>query len=93
MTSERAQAYGRVMTTIESLGQGKLHGEEQATIREAADALFFCEDLEGDATAQGALDAFHALVDRLLESERLVPETAHRLTAQVEECGPLVAVG
>ena len=92
MTSKRAEAYGRAIRTLESLGRGKLHGEEQDTIRETADALFFCDDLEGDSAAQGALDAFHALIDRLLESERLMPETAHRLTAQIEDCGPIVGV-
>ena len=92
MTSERAQAYGRLMKTLDSLGGGKLHPDEVEIAREAADALFFCEDLDGDATAEHALAAFHELTDRLLESERIMPETAHRLTAEVEECGPLATV-
>ena len=93
MTSERARAYGRLMTTVENLRGSKLHSEEVQIVREAADALFFCDDLDGDPTAQQALSVFHELTDRLLESERMVPEAAHRLTAQVEECGPLAAVG
>jgi hypothetical protein len=93
MTSERAQAYGRLMKTIRGLRDSKLHPDEEQIIREAADALFFCENLDGDSTAEQALSAFHELTDRLLESERVMPETVHRLTAQVEECGPLAAVG
>jgi hypothetical protein len=93
MNSERAQAYGRLMKTIRGLRGSKLHPEEEQVIRDAADALFFSEDLDRDAAAQEALSAFYELTDQLLESERVMPETAHRLTAQVEECGPLAAVG
>ena len=93
MTSERAQAYGPLMATLRNLRGTKLHADEEQTVREAADALFFCDDLDGDATAQQALAAYHELTDRLLESGRVTPEMAHRLTAQVEHCGPLVAVG
>jgi hypothetical protein len=93
MTSERAQAYGRLMKTIDRLRGSKFHSDEEEIVREAADALFFCDDLEGDATAQQALWAFHELTDRLIESDRITPETAHGLTAQVEDCGPLAAVG
>jgi hypothetical protein len=93
MNSERAHAYGCLMKTLQSLRGAKLHPEEEETVREAADALFFCEDLEVDASPQQALSTFHELTDRLLESERMTPEMVHRLTAQVEDCGPLVAVG
>jgi hypothetical protein len=92
MTSERAQAYGRLMKTLRDLRGAKLHSKEEETVREAADTLFFCEDLDGDTTAETALSAFHELVDRLLDSDRITPEMAHRLTAQVEDCGPFVAV-
>ncbi len=93
MTSQRSQAYGRVMKTIHDLGASKLHRDEEQVVREAADALFFCEDLAADPAATEALGAFHRLTDRLLESDRIVPETAGRLTADVEACGPLVPVG
>jgi hypothetical protein len=93
MNSERAQAYGRVMKAIEALGSAKLHADEQQTIRDAADALFFCEDLGADAAATDALSELNLLVERLLESERITPETARALTADVESCGPLAPVG
>ncbi len=77
------------MKTLADLSASKLHPEEQDLVREAADALFFCEDLEGDPAAERALSDFYELVDRLMESERLLPETAGHLTAAVEACGPV----
>lgn len=77
------------MKTLEDLSASKLHSDEQDAVREAADALFFCEQLESDPGAERALADFYGLVDRLMESERLLPETAGRLTATVEACGPL----
>jgi hypothetical protein len=93
VNSERAQAYGQTMKTLEDLSASKLHSDEQDVIREAADALFFCEDLEDDLTAEQALATFYDLVDRLMESDRLIPETAGRLTAYLEACGPLAPAG
>ena len=92
MTSERSQAYGRVTKLVDDLSASKLHPVEQQTIRDAADALFFCEDLSADAEARRALDALERLLDALVESERFTPETAGRLQADVEACGPLLAV-
>jgi hypothetical protein len=92
MTSKRAEAYGRVTRTIADLAGTKLHSDEQQIIREAADALFFCEDLGADQGARDALGAFHRLIDRLVESDRVLPETAGQLTADVESCGPLTPV-
>ncbi len=78
------------MKMLEDLSASKLHPDEQDVVREAADALFFCEDLESDPAAEQALADLYELVDRLMESERLIPETAGRLTAAVEACGPLM---
>ena len=89
MTSERSQAYGRVTKLLDDLSAAKLHAAEQQTIRDAADALFFCEDLSGDPDARASLEAFDQLVDGLLEADRFTPETADRLRADVRGCGPL----
>jgi hypothetical protein len=89
VTSHRAQAYVRVIKTIEDLGASKLHAHEQEAIREAADALLFSDDLREDRAAREALDAVNVLIDRLVESGRMLPETAGELTADVESCGPL----
>ena len=90
MNSERAQAYGRVTKLVDDLSASKLHPAEQQTVRDAADALFFCEDLDTDVEARRALAAFEQLVDSMVENERFTPETGGRLQADVEACGPLV---
>ncbi|HEX8065056.1 MAG TPA: hypothetical protein VF520_00880 [Thermoleophilaceae bacterium] len=92
MTSDRANAYGRVTKTVDDLSASKLHPSEQQTVRDAADALFFCEDIAADGDARAALDAVGQLLERMVESDRLLPETAGRLTADLEACGPLSAV-
>jgi hypothetical protein len=80
------------METIGDAEGTTLHAEEVQMIREAADALLFCEDLEADHAAVEALDAFHGLTDQLLENGRMTSERVGRLTADVEACGPLAPV-
>jgi hypothetical protein len=41
MTSERSEAYGRLMRRMRAVGATGLLPQEQEEIREAADALFF----------------------------------------------------
>ena len=89
MNSDRSQAYGRVTKLVDDLSASKLHADEQQIIRDAADALFFCEDLTADPDARAALDAVEGLVARMVESERFTPETADRLRADLDGCGPL----
>jgi hypothetical protein len=89
MTSDRSQAYGRVTKLVDDLSASKLHPAEQQTVRDAADALFFCEDLAADSDARSALDALERLVDGLLDADRITSETGGRLLADVEGCGPL----
>jgi hypothetical protein len=88
MTSERSQAYGRVTKLVDDFSASKLHASEQQIVRDAADAMFFCEDLSGDAEARAALDSFEQLLAGMLEAERITTETAERLRADVEGCGP-----
>jgi hypothetical protein len=80
------------METIDEYAGTKLHPEEVQVVRETADALLFCEDLEVDNGAMEALDKFHALTDLLLENGRITSERVGKLTADVEACGPLTAV-
>lgn len=91
MTSERAQAYGRVMKHLEELGDAKLRGDEQARIREAADTMLFCEDPSGSEAAD-ALGDVEALVDALLDADRLTDERARRLLDDLAACGPVAHV-
>lgn len=92
MTSERSQAYGRVMSTLEQLGPSKLLPAEQEQIRETADNLFFCEDISQEPDARAALDGAAELVRRLIESERWLDTTATQLLLDLEACGPLTPV-
>jgi hypothetical protein len=80
------------MDAIQAYEGTKLHPEEVQVVRDAADALLFCEDLEADPAAADALDAFHGLTDQLLENGRLSSERVGQLTADVEACGPLAPV-
>jgi hypothetical protein len=89
MTSDRAQAYGRVTRTLGDLGPSKLLPEELELVRESADVLFFSEDV---TEAHRALETCRVLANRLVESERWLPETAARLIADLEACGPLEPV-
>lgn len=89
MNSERSQAYGRVVKAVDDLAAAKLHRDEQDTIRAAADALLFCQDLEKDPVAEDALASVYELVDHLVESDRLSRESAQRLVVDVEACGPI----
>ena len=88
MTTNRARAYGRVMTLISDLGPAKLHAAEQQAIRDAADALLFSVDVASDDEARAALDALQDVVDRLVESERILLETGEEILDAVEACGP-----
>src|SRR5215212_7459882 len=88
MTSNRSDAYGRVMRTLDDLGASKFHDHEQAVIREAADTMFFCERLETNDAALDAMAAFRDLADSLVQGDRLLPETAARLVDDLEGCGP-----
>jgi hypothetical protein len=92
MTSERSQAYGRVVKWLEDLGPSKLTAPEQDTLRNAADSLFFCEDLATDDQALEALAEVKAMTARLVDADRWLPETAERLINDVEGCGPLAPV-
>lgn len=81
------------MKTIEDLSASKLHPQEQEVVREAADGLLFCADLASDPGADRALGELYELVDHLVESDRLAPETGRRLLGDVEACGPVAVVG
>ncbi len=92
MTSERSQAYGRVMKTIEDLGPTKLLAPERDTLREAADALLFCEDIGADPHAELALAEAQQLGRHLVESGRWLGETADALVRDLQGTGPLAPV-
>ena len=93
MSPERAQAYGRLMQTVNDDGPHALSSEECALVREAADALFFCEDLSWDEEARDGLTRVGDLAGELVGSGRWGPERAEQLLRDIESCGPMAAVG
>jgi hypothetical protein len=90
-TPERARAYARVIEHLEDLASGKLHADEQAIVREAADSLLFASDLHADPDAERALLDLYELTDRMVDADRLTLERAGRLVREVEACGPAAA--
>jgi hypothetical protein len=90
MTSERSQAYGRVMRRLTEVTGVKLHEAEAAIVRDAADTLLF-------ASTPHAPDAVEALtlVERLMadleQSGRWTAESAQSLADDVAGCGPAFA--
>jgi hypothetical protein len=91
MTSERAEAYGRVVATIDDLAATKLQDREVERLRVAADTLLFSETLDAPG-ARAALDDVEDLTHALSDSGRWLPERAQRLFDDVAECGPVVPV-
>lgn len=88
MTSERTQAYGRVMRTLQDVGATKLHADEQAQIREAADTLIFAATVE--EAGFGFADA-RAIAEALVASGRWSDERAAELERDIAACGPELA--
>ena len=78
------------METLRSVGETKLHAEEQDQIREAADALLFCEDIDAGSEAKLALDGCRELSRRLSGTGRWSPDAADRLLEDIAGCGPVL---
>jgi hypothetical protein len=89
MTSDRTQAYGRVVKTLEDLGPSKLLPAEQERVREAADNLIFAAGL---ADARDTLADVEALAEHLVASGRWSSERAEQLVDDLLACGPVAPV-
>ena len=89
MTSERTQAYGRVVRTLQDVGPTKLHGPEQEQIRDAADTLIFAATYE---EVSMTLAQVEAIVEQLVESGRWSEERATELAHDLTACGPVAPV-
>jgi hypothetical protein len=89
MNSERTQAYGRVIKTLEDLGPAKLQPAEQDRIREAADTLIFAAGFD---EARAAMEDVDALVEHLVATGRWTPERAQELLQDLLGCGPVAPV-
>jgi hypothetical protein len=89
MTSERTQAYGRVIHTLEDVGPTKLHESEQERVRNAADTLIFAATLD---EAREVLEDIDALAEHLAATGRWSEERAAELAQDILACGPLAPV-
>ncbi len=89
MNSERTQAYGRVIHTLEDVGPTKLHESEQERVRNAADTLIFASTLDEAREVLGDIDA---LAEHLAATGRWSEERAAELAQDIIACGPLAPV-
>ena len=83
MTSDRSQAYGRVMRRLADVSGVKFHDAEAVIIRDAADALLFDEPSAGESIL-----LVERLMGDLVESDRWTAESAQALIDDVSGCGP-----
>jgi hypothetical protein len=83
------------MKVIAAEGEAALEPAEQEVLREAADAMFFCEDIAQDDDARDALARVSELAGQLVGAERWDPELAEQVLQELEACGPpqLVRLG
>ena len=90
MNTERTQAYGRVVRTLEDLGPTKLQPAELDRVRDAADTLIFASGIDETREAMADIDS---LVEHLVASDRWSDERAKQLVEDLLACGPVTAVG
>jgi len=83
------------MTVIATEGDAALTPAEKEVLREAGDALFFCEDVALDEDAREALSRVSDLTGQLVGAERWDPELAEQVLQDLEDSGPpqLVRLG
>jgi hypothetical protein len=76
------------MTVISADGDAALEPAEKEVLREASDALFFCEDIALDDDARDALARVSDLAGQLVGAERWDPELAEHVMEDLESAGP-----
>jgi hypothetical protein len=90
MNSDRTNAYGRVVKTLDDIGPAKLQRAELERVRDVADTLIFASTREEAAIA---LMDLRDLTEHLLASGRWTEERVDQLLRDVEDCGPVAPVG
>lgn len=86
MTEDRSHAYGRVIGLVEEDAQ--LDEREKTIIREAADALIFCDAVDHSPDVMEALVRAVDLGQELVDAERWATWRLERLVDDLSECGP-----
>lgn len=87
MTSERYEAYKRALEQIERLAPTKLHDDEEALLRDAAEGLLLSADPASEEATELRSKAF-GLLDNLVESGRWFEATSERLRRDLEAACP-----
>ena len=75
---------------LADVGPTKLQSDEQDIVREAADTLLFCDEIDAGSDAKLALEGVRDLTHRLAATGRWTPEAADRLLEDVAGCGPVL---
>jgi hypothetical protein len=86
MTSQRAQAYATALKSFRDLKPTKFTDSQMELFQQTADALFFAEVLDEDAS--DLMATTHAELDLIVEADRLLPETVKRLKDELDAVGP-----
>jgi hypothetical protein len=90
MTRIRTVAYRRVLRTLRGADAPALSAAERDRVREAADALLFCRDVD-DADVRSAVAEVAAVFDDLVKAERWTPRRVRQLLDDIWACGPDLA--
>lgn len=85
MTPERHEAFKRASEIIDRLAAAKLHDDEERILREGAEDLFLCRDVES-AEAEETRKQVNETLDRLVESGRWSEGQAEPLREAIREC-------
>ena len=80
------------MQAVRAEGPEALEPGEQTILREAADALLFCEDLSWDDEARDGVTRVGDLAGDLVGSGRWAPDRAEHMLRDIEACGPMAVV-
>jgi hypothetical protein len=80
------------MRTVRDDGPDALTPEECTLVREAADALLFCDSDWSDEARDG-LTRVGDLAGDLVGNGRWGPDRAEQLLRDIEACGPMAPVG
>jgi hypothetical protein len=81
------------MRTVKDDGPEALTAAECALIREAADALLFCDERAWTDEARDGLTKVGDLAGDLVGTGRWGPDRAEQLLRDIESCGPMAPVG
>ena len=80
------------MEVVAAEGEDALGPDERTLLREAADSLFFCSDVELDDEAREALSRVGDLTGTLVGAERWDAARAERVLSDLEAAGPAALV-